>query len=589
MSLNVFTAHYILAGEKLLAVRSSLCTFYSILLTIPPTFRANASSALKEIAMRVLLRFSVVLLLVALSQPALWSQGGLPAGCPYTAASTVLTYHYDNNRSGVNARETTLTPANVNSQQFGLIANYQLDGEVNGEPLYVALSIATAQHHYLYAATENDSIYMIDTDDGAPVWKTSLLGNQETPEPGLHGTATFGVSGTPVIDLAMAKCGAIYAVSSSVDAGGNYHFRLHALDLLTGAELAGGPVEITATYPGTGDGSSGGTVYFQPSQYFQRSSLLLANNTIYVTFASRADQRPYTGWVMAYSKATLKQTGVIDITANGIQGSIWMAGSGPAADAEGNVYLVDGNGTFDAALNTNNFPASGDFGNTLVKIDTVAGQLTVTDYFAPNDIYYEAANDLDYGSSGITLLPLLRDQSGTYWHLAATSSKEGNIYLNNLNSLGKYNPSGGVAYQEIDGAVPSGVFSTPVYFNGNLYLAGKGDYIRAFSIVNAKVTSTPPKTTPTSFIYPGTVPIVSANGTQNGILWAVDQGPAGGGYEVLHAYNANNISVELYNSSQAPNGRDNLGTPFHFTTPTVVDGRVYVRTTGGVAVFGLLN
>lgn len=526
-------------------------------------------------------------LLLAALLPLAWSAHRAVAASTVTSVGpTALTYHYDNLRSGVNAQELTLTLANVNYQHFGKVATYTLDGEVHAEPLYVDLSASPKNHHWLFAATENDSVYSINTDNGAQLWKTSLLASDETPAPGTHvyQTTKLGVMGTPVISLSAGPNGVIYVVGASVDAAGNYHERLHALDLITGAELFGGPTEITATYPGTGDNSSGGIVTFDPKQYIQRTGLLLVNNTIYITWSSKSDSRPYTGWIMAYSASTLQQTSVLNITPNGHEGGIWMSGGAPAADSNGNVYFVDGNGTFDTTFTKTNNPSLGDYGNALIKISTTAGKMAVADYYAPDNTYNESAADLDYGSSGVLLLPPLKDQAGKVWYLAASSSKVGNVYLNNVFSLGKYHAKGGTIYQELDGLVPNGNYNTPLYFNSTLYFGSKNSGIMAFNVEDAKITTASPTSTTTYFGYPGPIPVISANGTQNGILWALDQGTP----ELLHAYNAANLGQELYNSSQAPNGRDTLGAPFHFSTPTVIAGRVYVGTLTGIAVYGLL-
>ncbi len=541
--------------------------------------------------MASLFRFlPVLVLLPALSQtafPQADSSATPLAGMTTTINASVLTYHYDNRRSGLNASETTLTQSNVNEEQFGKTAFYTLDGKVHAEPLYIAETIGTIKHHYLFAATEHDSVYKIDLDAGKQVWKTSLLGKDEkiAAATQVSEATELGVTATPVIDLSAGAHGVIYAVAASIDAAGKSHQRLHALDLNTGDELLDGPREIAATYPGTGDNSSNGVVVFDPKQYIHRAGLLLANNTIYTTWSSRGDVRPYTGWVIAYSATTLKQTGVLNVTPNGHEGGIWMSGGAPAVDSEGNIYIVDGNGTFDTTFNAAGNPTQGDYGNTLFKLDTVGGKLAITDYYAPNNTYNEISNDLDFGSSGVLLLPPLKDASGKTWNLSVTASKEGDVYLNNLANLGKFHHKGGVVYQELDGVLPRGSYATPVYFNGTIYFGVNYGHMLTFTVADAKITTKPPQAPSTFFGYTGPIPVISANGTREGIVWALDAANP----EVLHAYRANDVSDEIYSSSQAPKGRDALGTPFHFSTPTVIDGRVFVGTPTGVAVFGLLK
>ncbi len=532
-------------------------------------------------------RFLPLLILLADVPPGVFSQASPSLPPATTIDASVLTYHYDNRRSGLNARETTLTQSNVNEEQFGKTAFYTLDGKVHAQPLYIAETTGTLKHHYLFAATEHDSLYKIDLDTGRQVWKISLLGKSEKPAPATNvgETTELGITATPVINLSAGPDGGIYAVAASIDTAGKYHQRLHALDLLTGAELFDGPAEITASYPGTGDNSSDGVVIFDPKQYIHRAGLLLANNTIYTTWSSRGDVRPYTGWVIAYSAATLKQTGVLNVTPNGHEGGIWMSGGAPAVDSEGKVYIVDGNGTFDTTFDVAGNPSHGDYGNTLFKLDTVAGKPVVADYYAPNNTYNEIYNDLDFGSSGVLLLPPLKDAKGKIWNLSVTASKEGDVYLNDLANLGKFHPHGGVVYQELDGVLPRGSYATPVYFNGTIYFGVNYGHMLTFTVADARITSAPPQSPSTFFGYTGPIPVISANGTKDGIVWALDAAKP----EVLHAYKANDVSDEIYNSSQAPNGRDTLGAPFHFSTPIVVDGRVFVGTPTGVAVFGLLK
>jgi hypothetical protein len=371
------------------------------------------------------------------------------------------------------------------------------------------------------------------------------------------------------------------------DASGGYHQRLHALDLTTGAELAGSPTEITATYPGTGENSSGGSVIFAPGQYAERVGLLLLNGTIYLAWTSHCDVPPYTGWVMGYSEATLKQTTVLNLTPNGSEGSIWMSGYGMAADSSGNIYLLDANGTFDTAFDGNGFPSQGDYGNAMLKLSTTGG-LAVADYFEPDNTAAESTEDVDLGSGGAMLLPDVTDNAGKVHHLLVGAGKDQNIYVGDRDNLGKFMPgNNGNLYQVLPNALPNGAWSGPAYFNNTVFYAGVGDVLRAFPIANGLLSATASSQSATSFAYPGSTPSVSANGMQNGIVWAVESGTSS--QAVLHAYDATNLAHELYNSNQATNGRDAFGLGNKFITPMVSNGRVYVGTPSGVAVFGLLH
>jgi hypothetical protein len=371
----------------------------------------------------------------------------------------------------------------------------------------------------------------------------------------------------------------------SKDASGKYHQRLHALDLALGTELFGGPVDIQATYPGSGDNTHNGNVVFDPDQYLERSALLLLNGVIYTGWASHCDIRPYTGWIMGYSESTLAQTSVLNVTPNGNSGAIWMSGAGPAADSSGNIYFLDANGDFDTKLNASGFPADGDYGNAFLKLSTSEG-LAVADYYEMNDEAQENGSDTDLGSGGVLLLPDLSDGAGHTLHLAVGAGKDDDLYVVNRDSMGGFNPnpnSDSNIYQELSGALPGGVWAMPAYFNNTVYYGSVGIPIRAFTITNAKLSTTATSQTANAFAYPGATPSVSANGTSNGIVWAVENAnPA-----VLHAYNATNLN-ELYNSNQAANGRDHFGNGNKFITPTIANGKVFVGTPNGVAVFGLL-
>ena len=508
---------------------------------------------------------------------------------PVVAASNVdvVTYHYDIGRTGLNPNEIILTPTNVTSSGFGLLRVLPVDGLVDGQPLFLAnLNIAGQAQNVVFAVTEHDSVYAFNADSGAQIWKTSVLGANETTSDD-HGcsqiTPEIGITSTPVIDRSAGAHGTIFVVGMSKDQTGAYHQRLHALDVTTGAELPGSPTEISASYPGTGANSSGGNVVFDPGQYAERAGLLLINQTIYLGWTSHCDAGAYTGWLMAYSESTLAQTAVLNLTPNGSEGSIWMAGSGLAADSSGNIYFLDANGTFDTTLTASGLPVSGDYGNGFMKVSTAGGTLSVADYFQPYNTVDESNADEDLGSGGALVLPDLQDASGKVHHLAVGAGKDSNIYIVNRDNMGKFNAQNNNAiYQEISGAI-GGVWSMPAYFNNTVYYGAVGDTLKAFPITNAMLAATPSVQSTNNFPYPGTTPAVSANGTNNGIVWDVENSsPA-----VLHAYNAATLQ-EIYNSNQAANGRDQFGNGNKFITPMVVDGKVFVGTPSGLAEFGLL-
>lgn len=499
----------------------------------------------------------------------------------------VVTYHYDVGRTGFNANETTLAPANVGASQFGLLRLLPMDGKVDGQPLYLAgLSVGAQQHNVVFGVSEHDSVYAFDADSGALIWKTSILGAGEATSDD-HSCSQIspeiGITSTPAIDRQAGPDGTIFVVGMMKDSSGGYHQRLHALDVTTGAEVSGSPVEIHATYPGTGANSSGGNVIFAPGQYAERVGLLLLNGTIYMGWTSHCDEAPYTGWLMAYSESTLAQTSVLNLTPNGSEGSIWMSGAGLAADASANIYFLDANGTFDTTLDGNGFPVQKNFGNAFLKISTSGGNLAVADYFAAHNTISESDVDTDLGSGGALVLPDLQGASGNVVHLAIGAGKNGTLYVVNRDSMGKFNAQNDSAvYQEITGG--ASVFGMPAYFNNAVYLGAVGDALKMWPISGGRLASSPSAQTATTFGYPGTTPAISANGTANGIVWAVENSsPA-----VLHAYDASTLK-ELYNSAQAANGRDNFGNGNKFITPVIVNGRVFVGTPSGIAEFGLLQ
>jgi len=511
-----------------------------------------------------------------------------PPSPPATSGVDITTYHVDVARTGLNPSETTLTPTTVTSATFGLLRTLPVDGKVDGEPLYLSnLTIGGVSHNVTYAVTEHDSVYAFDADTATQLWKTSILGAGETTSDD-HGcsqiTPEIGITSTPVIDRKAGTNGTIFVVGMSEDSSGHYHQRLHALDVTTGAELSGSPTEIAASYPGTGANSSSGKVVFDSAQYAERAGLLLLNGTIYMGWTSHCDSGPYTGWLMAYSESTLAQTSVLNLTPNGSEGSIWMAGAGLAADASGNIYFLDANGTFDTTLNASGFPTSSDFGNAFVKVSTATTALSVADYFETSNTVSESAGDEDLGSGGALVLPDLLDTAGTVHHLAVGAGKDSRIYVVNRDSMGKFSSTGDTAiYQEISGGLSGTVYSMPAYFNSTVYYGAVTDTLKAFPITNAMLATAATVHSANTFQYPGTTPSVSANGTTNGIVWAVENAsPA-----VLHAYDATTLA-ELYNSNQAASARDQFGSGNKFITPTIVNGKVFVGTPSGVAEFGIL-
>jgi len=495
-----------------------------------------------------------------------------------TNLSGVFTRQYDNARTGQTLNETTLTPANVHSSTFGKLCSYPVDGAMYAEPLYVSgLNLGiNGTRNVVFAATMHDSVYAFDADCQAstPFWHTSLInpavGITTVPGSAIGADEEYGIVPTPVIDPVSST---IFVLARTLE-NGHYHQRLHALDLATGSEKFGGPVEITATVTGTGDGGDGGTVAFDPLRENSRPGMLLLNGVVYMAWASVGDIDPYHGWLIGYDAHTLAPVAVYNATANGAEGGIWQSEAGIAADAHGNIFAVTGNGTFDAPGGTN-------YGNSFLKLSTLGGGLGLVDYFTPFNQSTLNGLDNDVGSGGPLLLP---PQPGAHPNLVIAGSKDGTVYVVDRDQMGHFQfGSNSQIVQTLSGAVAP-IFSAPAYWNGNVYFAGWGDHVKAFSVSDGLLSATPTSMSRTTYGYPGATPSVSANGNSNGIVWTLERAL----YTVLHAYDATNLSNELYNSEQLPD-RDRGGLTVEFVTPMVANGRVYVGCNQSLVIYGLLQ
>jgi hypothetical protein len=507
------------------------------------------------------------------------------------AAVDVLTWHNDLARTGQNLHEVTLAPNNVNPSDFGKLFVAPVDGQLYAQPLVVAgLEIPGRNvHDVLYVATEHNSVYAYDAQDGGLLWQTSLSLAGETPSGNRNCTdltPEMGVTATPVIDRRSGPHGTIYLVAMSKDAAENYFQRLHALDLVTGAEEFGGPKDIVATYPGTGDNSVNGNVVFDPKQYKERAGLVLLNGVIYTTWTSHCDERPYTGWVIGYNETTLTRVRVLNLTPNGNSGAIWQSGAAPAVDSNGFLYAMLGNGTFETTLDANGFPNHRDFGNCFVKLLAANNALQVADYWTMFNTVAESESDQELGSGGPVVLPDMTDSEGHRRRLVVGAGKDGHVYIADRDNMGKFNPdSNSNLYQDLQ-PLSRPEFATPAFFNGRLYFGAATGNLRAFTFTNALLNGTADSISAITFPYPGTTPSISASGTANGVVWAAENGTNA----VLHAYDPTDLTHEFYNSNQAPNGRDNFGAGNKFFVPTVANGKVYVGTSSGrVGAFGLFN
>jgi hypothetical protein len=508
---------------------------------------------------------------------------GAPAqGQAYTG---VLTWHNDNQRTGQNLTETILTPTNVNSKTFGKLFSYPVDGQVYAQPLYVYNVTVPSQgvHNVVYVATENDTVYAFDADGltTTPLWQDSLIQNGGTAVPcAVTGACTgisptFGITGTPVID---GNSGTMYVVALSVE-NGTYIQRLHALDITSGAEKFGGPVVIQASVPGTGGGSVGGQIAFQAVHECQRTALLLSNGIVYMGWGTFA-YSPWHGWIMGYNAQTMKQVAVWNDTANGIHGGIWNSGSGFNADIQGNVYVMTGDGTFDA--NT----GGTEYSDSFVRLTpTGTNGLTPADYFTPFNQGYLETNDLDVGSGGAVLVP---KQTGAHPQEIIGGGKEAMIFVVDRTNMGGYSTTQNNNVQTVaDNS--NGFWGSPAYWNGGIYVGGSGGALNRYTLSGGLLSTTPASQTPVKFAYPGVTASISANLSKTGIAWVIQTGgkPSGGPPAVLRAYSATNLATQLYGSGQAGT-RDVPGPGTKFSVPTVINGKVYIGTQTELDIYGLL-
>jgi hypothetical protein len=525
---------------------------------------------------------------------------------PNPSALNVLTYHYDNTRDGANTNEYVLTPQNVNVNSFGRLFSYTVDGYIYASPLYVSGLVIPGQgtHNAVFVATEHNSVYAFDADsnagtNGGLLWHTNMgasaldsyheFGDRYNGNNYTDIVPEVGITGTPVISLANGTLYVDVRTRVATSTSTNYYNKVHALNITNGMDQPYSPVLVTNSVPGRGVDSVGGVVTFNPVQENQRPGLTLAGGMLYVAFGSFADTDPYHGWVIGFNATNLQSSAnyvfntspnatMADFGGNAAESALWMGGNGLCVDSSNNLYFEVANGSFSAWTN------GGDYGDSFVKLSTTNG-LKVASYFTPYNQADMAAGDADLGSGGPILLP---DSVGStaHHHLIVGAGKEGILHLVDRDNMGGYNQNNdNQIVQEVNGAI-AGAFSTPAYFNGQIYWQGSGDVTKAYSISNATLSTAPTSQATTAFGALGGTPVVSANGTNNGIVWNLQSDAFGsGGPVILHARSATNLAVELYNSSQNV-ARDNPGGAIQMTAPTVVNGKVFVGAQYTLSVFG---
>ncbi len=553
-----------------------------------------------------------------------------------TDLAGVVTYHNNQARDGVNFKEFALSASTVTTATFGKLFSCAVDGAIYTQPLWLkGLSIAGNTHNVILVATQHDSAYLFDADANPCVtyWHVNLL---DTLHGGTSGETPVtwndvgycygdiypevGVTGTPIIDISSKTVFLVSASESNptnsgncVGTSGNFYHRLHALDLGTGSEKFNAPVTIAASVPGTGDGSLNGVVHFNSQLQHNRSGLAAYGGRIYVAFSAHEDATPYHGWVLAYKASNVQQQlAVFNTTPNGVNGAdggIWAGGGAPAIDGGGDVYVSTGNGIFDELPP----PPNDDYGDTILRLHYQSGStlngvnLNITGYFTPYNQETLSHEDADLGSGGVILFP---NQTGSGpQHLLIEVGKGGTVYLIDRDNMGQYNSQNNSQILQSFTGPPSGQWGVPALWHNNLYTGGQYDTVRQFSFNPSTELFNPNAVSQSSegFGYPGPTPSVSAQSGTHPIVWAIDSGlygyaspnagincstvpvpPACSGPAILHAYNANNLSQEYWNSSQAPNNRDQAGNAVKFIPPTIANGKVYVGTRTEVTVYGLL-
>jgi hypothetical protein len=492
--------------------------------------------------------------------------------------------------TGQNQQELALNPATVGSGFFGKLSSCAVDGQVHAQPLYAAnLPTAAGIHNVVYVATEHDSVYAFDADaiPCRPLWTRSFLdesnGVTSVPSGDIPVTDVgpeVGISGTPVIDRATNTMYLVARTSEFGFFGSNYAQRLHALDITTGNEKPGSPVLIAATAPGNGDGSNGsGQTVFDPLLESQRSAVMLSGGKLFITFGGHNDGSGFHGWLLIYDAATLAQVGAFNSTPNGSAGSFAESGAGVSADASGIVYAATSHGTFDSGL-APQFRKN--FGQTLLKFQPTPS-LAILDTFTPAIQATMTASRLDFGSTGVLILP---DQIGAAKpHMALVGGSNGSLYAVNRDSPGGFAPGGP------DGVIKTlnlahAIYGTPAYWQNTIFIAAAGDTLKAYALSAGLPGDAPVSQSSSAIGLLGASPVLSSNGTTGGIAWVLDTGGSDSGAPaVLRAFDATNLSRELYNSAAKP--QDAAGPATRLAVPAVANGRVYVGTQNELSIYGL--
>jgi hypothetical protein len=500
----------------------------------------------------------------------------------------VTTYHYDNNRTGWNSHETTLTPANVNSSSFGVLQTVALDDWVDAQPLVVPGVLITSgqyngtTHDVVYVATENNTVYAIDVHTGTILLNPNF--GAPVPWPAVCNRNTHvGINSTPAIDVdSKTLYVMVYTLSGSTPT-----YVVHALALGSLADNVS-PQTVAASHTL----NNGTTFNFQAVYQRQLPALLLSGSNLYSGFGSFCDSSVNVtrGWLLGWtaaSLAALPSNQLNDLQATDedsfFLSSIWMSGYGPAVDDKGNVLFVTGNseaGTYDGVT---------DIQESVVKVSPTL--TSVLDLFTPKNQQSLDQGDLDFGSGGVLVLP---NQPGSTPHLAVAAGKDGNMYFMNEDDLGGYSPT----KNNVLGTYQIGdCWCGPTYFksaNGTgRIVASGGTYISLYQVQTspkAALKYLKNSNSLTGAPNSGFFTTVSSNGTKDPIIWAVSR-PAGIGDNPISLYafnpNAGKTTMTTIFSGKAGSWR-NLGGNANLV-PVVVNGQVFVASYQTLTIFGLLD
>src|SRR6266851_3453315 len=514
-----------------------------------------------------------------------------------TDLSGVFTYRNDGTRTGINTKEYLLSPSNVNTSSFGKLFSCTLDGNVYAQPLWVAnVAIGGGTHNVVIVATQHDSVYAFDADNGSGTtctqyWKVSLLtaaygaGAGATPAPPADRGETgdipieIGITSTPVIDPATNH---LFVVSKTKESG-QYFQRLHRLNLADGTETAGSPQVVSASVTGSGNGSSNNSLPYIALHQNQRPGLALVNGIVYMASGSHGDISPWHGWIIGYNASTLTLATAFSSTPNTNGGGIWMSGSAPVFDSSNNLYVISSNGTYDGST---------EFGDSFLKLSTLSG-LALSDWFTPNNQLTLSLNNIDLGQGGA--ITLLDSVSGPLPHLIIGGGKGGVLYLLNRDNMGHFH-SGDNNQAVQTWSLGNMISSSGTFWQNTFYIGAANSPLQAyaFNTTTGLFNTSPTSRSNASIAFPGLTPVISAFGTSNAIVWTVDSSASGTngaatGPAVLYAFDPTNLANKLYDSTQAVSNRDQAGNAVKFAVPTVANGKVYVAGVGTLTVYGLLN